>query len=222
MSRTEPGSSWRCLLTSPNLPARLLLVDDHPIVREGLRAYLALQPGLEVVAEAADVTGALSRIRDTKPDLVLLDVKLEGENGLSLLAKLHETEGAPRVLLLTSFLDEDYLREALRLGAAGYLLKRAGQGALIDGVRAALRGERVLDPAAAALLPTLGDDPLKRLTPRETEVLGLLAEGLSNKAVAKRLGVGEKTVKTHVSSLLSKLELKDRTQAALYAQGRQV
>jgi len=209
-------------LTSPNLPARLLLVDDHPIVREGLRAYLALQPGLEVVAEAADVTGALSRIRDTKPDLVLLDVKLEGENGLSLLAKLHETEGAPRVLLLTSFLDEDYLREALRLGAAGYLLKRAGQGALIDGVRAALRGERVLDPAAAALLPTLGDDPLKRLTPRETEVLGLLAEGLSNKAVAKRLGVGEKTVKTHVSSLLSKLELKDRTQAALYAQGRQV
>lgn len=207
-------------MTSPNPPARLLLVDDHPIVREGLRAYLALQPGLEVVAEAADVTGALSLIGDTKPDLVLLDVELEGENGLSLLSKLHETEAAPRVLLLTSFLDEDYLREALRLGAAGYLLKRAGQGALVDGIRAALRGERVLDPAAAALLPTLGDDPLKRLTPRETEVLGLLAEGLSNKAVAKRLGVGEKTVKTHVSSLLSKLELKDRTQAALYAQGR--
>ena len=201
-------------------PARLLLVDDHPIVREGLRAYLALQPGLVVVAEAADVTEALARIEEAKPDLVLLDVKLEGENGLTLLSKLRETEVAPRVLLLTSFLDEDYLREALRLGAAGYLLKRAGQGALVDGIRAALRGERVLDPAAAALLPTLGDDPLKRLTPRETEVLGLLVEGLSNKAVAKRLGVGEKTVKTHVSSLLSKLELKDRTQAALYAQGR--
>jgi len=209
-------------LTSPNPPARLLLVDDHPIVREGLRAYLALQPGLEVVAEAADVVGALSLIGDTKPDMVLLDVKLEGESGLSLLSKLHETEAAPRVLLLTSFLDEDYLREALRLGAAGYLLKRAGQGALVDGIRAALRGERVLDPAAAALLPTLGDDPLKRLTPRETEVLGLLAEGLSNKAVAKRLGVGEKTVKTHVSSVLAKLELKDRTQAALYARGREV
>ncbi len=203
-------------------PARLLLVDDHPIVREGLRAYLALQPGLEVVAEAADVTEALRQVEKTKPDLVLLDVKLEGESGLSLLAELRRTEGAPRVLLLTSFLDEDYLREALRLGAAGYLLKRAGQGALVDGIRAALRGERILDPAAAALLPTLGDDPLKRLTPRETEVLGLLAEGLSNKAVAKRLGVGEKTVKTHVSSVLAKLELKDRTQAALYARGRRL
>lgn len=202
-------------------PARLLLVDDHPIVREGLRAYLALQPGLVVVAEAAGVSEALARIEETEPDLVLLDVKLEGENGLSLLAELCRTKDAPKVLFLTSFLDEDYLREALRLGAAGYLLKRAGQGALLDGVRAALRGERPLDPAAAALLPTLGDDPLKRLTPREFEVLGLLAEGMTNKALAKRLGVGEKTVKTHVSSLLAKLELRDRTQAALYAQTRQ-
>jgi len=201
--------------------ARILLVDDHPIVREGLRAYLALQPGFTVVAEAAGVSEALVHIKETKPDLVLLDVKLEGENGLSLLSELHKAENAPKILLLTSFLDEDYLREALRLGAAGYLLKRAGQGALLDGVRAALRGERPLDPAAAALLPTLGDDPLKRLTPRELEVLGLLAEGMTNKALAKRLGVGEKTVKTHVSSLLAKLELKDRTQAALYAQARQ-
>lgn len=201
--------------------ARILLVDDHPIVREGLRAYLALQPGFTVVAEAGSVPEALVHIKETKPDLVLLDVKLEGENGFSLLSELYRTKDAPKVLLLTSFLDEDYLREALRLGAAGYLLKRAGQGALLDGVRAALRGERVLDPAALALVPTLGDDPLKRLTPRELEVLGLLAEGMTNKALAKRLGVGEKTVKTHVSSLLAKLELKDRTQAALYAQTRQ-
>jgi len=201
--------------------ARLLLVDDHPIVREGLRAYLALQPGLEVVAEAGSVAEALARLDEARPDLVLLDVKLEGESGLSLLAELRRRESAVRVLLLTSFLDEDYLREALRLGAAGYLLKRAGQGALLDGVRAALRGERALDPAAAALVPTLGDDPLGRLTPRELEVLDLLAEGLSNKAVAKRLGVGEKTVKTHVSSLLGKLGVRDRTGAALYARGRQ-
>jgi len=200
--------------------ARLLLVDDHPIVREGLRAYLALQPGLVVVAEAGSVAEALARLDETRPDLVLLDVKLEGESGLSLLSKLRQRESATKVLLLTSFLDEDYLREALRLGAAGYLLKRAGQGALVDGIRAALRGERVLDPAAAALLPTLGDDPLQQLTPRELEVLKLLAEGLANKAVAKRLGIGEKTVKTHVSSLLAKLGLKDRTQAALYAQAR--
>lgn len=207
---------------------RVLLVDDHPLVREGLRAYLALHPELEVVAEAASVSEALTCIRELAPELVLLDVQLGGklgghrdaESGLELLSALQGAERAPKVVVLTSFLDADYLREALRLGAAGYLLKRAGQGALLDGVRAALRGERALDPAAAALLPTLRDDPLRRLTARELEVLALLAEGLSNKAVAKRLGVGEKTVKTHVSSILAKLELKDRTQAALYAQGR--
>ena len=203
-------------------PARILLVDDHPIVREGLRAYLSLQPGFIISGEAESVPQALALLEQTNPDLVLLDVQLEGQSGLSLLETLQPRENAPRVLLLTSFLDEDYLREALRLGAAGYLLKRAGQGALLDGIRAALRGERVLDPAAAALLPTLQDDPLKRLTPRERTVLELLAEGLSNKAVAKRLDVGEKTVKTHVSSVLAKLGVKDRTQAALYAKSRQL
>ena len=208
-------------------PARILLVDDHPIVREGLRAYLSLQPGLAVVGEAESVPQALALLEQTNPDLVLLDVQLEGQSGLSLLETLQlktlrTQDKAPRVLLLTSFLDEDYLREALRLGAAGYLLKRAGQGALLDGIRAALRGERSLDPAAAALLPTLRDDPLKRLTPRERTVLKLLTEGLSNKAVAKRLDVGEKTVKTHVSSVLAKLGVKDRTQAALYAKSRQL
>ncbi len=202
--------------------ARLLLVDDHPIVREGLRAYLSLQPGLTVVGEAESVPEALELLSQTNPDLILLDVQLEGENGLSLLATLLKREVAPKVLLLTSFLDEDYLREALRLGAAGYLLKRAGQGTLLDGIRAALRGERPLDPAAVALLPALQDDPLKRLTPREHTVLELLAEGLSNKAIAKRLNVGEKTVKTHVSSVLAKLGVKDRTQAALYAQSRRL
>ena len=198
-----------------------MLVDDHPIVREGLRAYLAQQEGLNVVAEAGSVAEALEQLTEIKPDLILLDVRLEGENGLTLLAELRRRESPVRVLLLTSFLDEDYLREALRLGASGYLLKRAGQGALVDGVRAALRGERALDPAAAALLPGLHDDPVQRLTPRELEVLTLLAEGLSNKALAKRLNVGEKTVKTHVSSVLAKLGLKDRTQAALFAQARQ-
>jgi DNA-binding NarL/FixJ family response regulator len=201
-------------------PARLMLVDDHPIVREGLRAYLGQQEGLTVVSEVASVAAALTELGTTHPDLILLDVQLDGESGLTLLAELRRREENVRVLLLTSFLDEDYLREALRLGASGYLLKRAGQGVLLDGIRAALRGERPLDPAAAALLPTLHDDPLAELTPRERDVLTLLAEGLSNKALAKRLGVGEKTIKTHVSSILAKLNLKDRTQAALYAQSR--
>jgi DNA-binding NarL/FixJ family response regulator len=201
-------------------PARLMLVDDHPIVREGLRAYLGQQEGLTVVSEVASVAAALTELGTTHPDLILLDVQLDGESGLTLLAELRRREENVRVLLLTSFLDEDYLREALRLGASGYLLKRAGQGVLLDGIRAALRGERLLDPAAAALLPTLHDDPLAELTPRERDVLTLLAEGLSNKALAKRLGVGEKTIKTHVSSILAKLNLKDRTRAALYAQSR--
>jgi DNA-binding NarL/FixJ family response regulator len=201
-------------------PARLMLVDDHPIVREGLRAYLGQQEGLTVVSEVASVAAALTELGTTHPDLILLDVQLDGESGLTLLVELRRREENVRVLLLTSFLDEDYLREALRLGASGYLLKRAGQGVLLDGIRAALRGERLLDPAAAALLPTLHDDPLAELTPRERDVLTLLAEGLSNKALAKRLGVGEKTIKTHVSSILAKLNLKDRTQAALYAQSR--
>lgn len=201
-------------------PARLLIVDDHPVVRGGLRAYLALFGDLEVVGEAGNAAEALMAVRTHPPDLVLLDLKLPDTDGLHLLPTLkHEAPGT-RVVILTSFLDEDYLREALRLGASGYLLKHAGQGALLDGVRAALRGERPLDPAAAALLPGLEEDPLGRLTPRERDVLSLLAEGLANKAIAARLGVAEKTVKTHVSSLLSKLALKDRVQAALYAKSR--
>lgn len=207
-------------MVAKTAPARLVIVDDHPIVRGGLRAYLGFVGGLEVVGEAGSAEEALEVVRTHAPDLVLLDLKLPGTDGLHLLPLLKREAPGTRVLVLTSFLDEDYLREALRLGASGYLLKHAGQGALLDGVRAALRGERPLDPAATAMLAGLREDPLESLTPREREVLARLAQGMSNKAIAARLGVAEKTIKTHVSSVLGKLGFKDRVQAALYAKMR--
>lgn len=209
-------------MTSPPAPARIVIVDDHPIVRRGLRGYLELYSELQVVGEAGSVAEALTTIAHTRPDLVLLDVQLPGEDGLKVLRVLQSEHNAPKVLVLTSFLDEDYLKGALRHGAVGYVLKHAGQQQLLDSVRAALRGERPLDPAAAALLAQTRDDPLPTLTPREREVLALLAEGLANKAIARRLNVAEKTVKTHVSSVLAKLGVRDRVQAALYARSRRL
>lgn len=200
--------------------ARLVIVDDHPIVREGLKAYLELQGDLEVVAEAGSVREALERIATHDPDLVLLDLQLPDASGLKVLADLANVSKCPKVLVLTSFLDEDYLREALRAGAAGYVVKHAGPAKLVDSVRAALRGELPLDPGAVKLLAQERDDPLDALTPREREVLALLAEGKSNKRIARELDIVEKTVKSHVSSILAKLGCKDRLQAALYLQRR--
>lgn len=200
--------------------ARLVVIDDHPIVRDGLKTYLSLQRDLEVVGEAGSTAEGLERVRETAPDLVLLDLQLPGEGGLELLPKLAALERPPKVLILTSFLDEEMLREALRLGASGYLLKHAGPSALLDGIRASLRGELPLDPGAVKLLARPQADPLAGLTPREREVLGLIGRGMSNKAIGQRLGIAEKTVKNHVSNLLAKLELNDRLQAALYARER--
>lgn len=199
------------------MPLRLLIVDDHPVVREGLKAFLGLYADLEVVGEAGGGEEALSRSGELSPDLVLLDLQLSDGNGLSLLPLLLGLPKPPKVLVLTSFLEEDRLRQALSLGASGYLLKHAGPAALLDGIRAAARGEMPLDPAAVRLLARPALNPLRALTPKEREVLSRLAQGMSNKAIAQVLGVSEKTVKTHVSNLLAKLNLKSRTQAALFA-----
>ena len=200
---------------------RLVIIDDHPIVREGLKAFLELQ-SFEVVGEAGDAVSGLERVIETQPELVLLDVQLPGENGLRLLPKLLSLASSPRVLILTSFLEEDYLREALRLGASGFLVKHSGPDRLADALRAALRGELPLDPEAVRMLAQPFDDPLKELTLREREVLEHLAEGMSNKRIASTLGIAEKTVKVHVSSILAKLGVKDRVQAALYARERRL
>ena len=202
------------------LVSTLLIIDDHPVVREGLKAFLNLQSDLEVIGEAGELQEGLERVISLQPDLVLLDLEFANGNGLSLLPKLRALEPPPRVLVLTSFLDEDYVRRVIQGGAAGFLVKHAGPEKLLDGVRAVIRGEMTLDPGAVTLLAQPFDDPLRDLTAREREVLALVSEGLSNKQIAQRLEVAEKTVKTHVSSVLAKLRVKGRTQAALYAKER--
>lgn len=197
--------------------ARLAILDDHPVVREGLKAFLNLQSDLEVVGEAGELQPGLEMVRCLKPDLVLLDLEFPEGSGLSILPDLRAVEPSPRVLILTSFLDEAYVRGAVQQGAAGFLIKHAGPDRLLDGVRAALRGEVAFDLGALKVLAQPFDDPLQDLTTREREVLALIAAGMSNKQIAEKLTVAEKTVKTHVSNMLAKLGVRDRTQAALYA-----
>ena len=199
--------------------ARVMIVDDHPIVRDGLKTYLSLQGDLEVVGEAGDAREALAVARTTRPDLVLLDLRLASGTALALIPELKELRPPPRVVILSSYLEAGVVDEALRLGANGYLLKHVGPGTLVDGLRAALRGEVVLDPAAAELVGKATASPLAALSDREREVLACIVDGMTNKQAALALGISEKTVKTHVSHLLAKLGVRDRTQAAVLGVG---
>ena len=201
-------------MTSPPDPVRVLIVDDHPAVRRGLRTFLELADGLEVIGEAADGPTALELIAQTSPDVVLLDMLLPGMDGVEVLHELRERALACRVLVVTSY--PDRMPAAIRAGARGYLSQDVDPPALVAAVRSIAAGHLLLDPSAAdALLsaPTAGET----LTARERDVLALLAEGRSNREIARALTVSEKTVKTHVSSILFKLGLADRTQAAVYA-----
>lgn len=196
---------------------RLLIVDDHPIVREGLKAFLELQDDLEIVGEADSLEEAQRLAEQSQLDLILLDVQLPDGNALSSLTTFKRLAPNAKIIILTSFLDDHYVRDALRLGASGYVLKHSGPNALLDYIRAALRGEIPLDPSAVKVLATPDIDPLAELTPREREVLELITQGLSNKQIAGRMSVTEKTVKTHATSVFAKLNVRDRTQAALLA-----
>jgi NarL family two-component system response regulator LiaR len=198
----------------------VLVVDDHEVVREGLRAFLELQDGIEVAGEATDGEEAIAVAERLDPDVVLMDLVMPRLDGLGAMRELRARVPRARVIVLTSFLDDDKLLPALRAGAAGYLLKNAPPPELARAVRAAHAGEALLDPVVAArLVETLaGDgDPLDRLTPREREVLELIGRGFPNKRIARRLEVSEKTVKTHVGHVLAKLGVTDRTQAAVVA-----
>ena len=196
------------------MATRVLIVDDHPVVRAGLRAFLDLQNDFEVVAEAGSLSEARERARESAPDLILLDLQLPDGSGLTL---IDELVAIGRVLVLTSFLDEGKVRQALRRGASGYLLKHAGPNALLDKVRAALRGEMPLDPEAVRALASPTTDPLADLTRREHQVLALMAQGWSNKRIAVHLSISEKTVKTHAGHIFAKLGVDDRLQAVLVA-----
>jgi DNA-binding NarL/FixJ family response regulator len=204
----------------PEATIRVLIADDHPVVRQGLRTYLELQPGIEVAGEAGGGIEAAAQAQRLAPDVVLLDMVMPGGDGLEALRRIRAAERAPRVVMLTSFPADERVLEAMRAGAAGYLLKDAEPSELVAAIRAVHAGGSPLHPDAAARL--VGE--LRRpgpaapdLTARERDVLALLARGLANKAIAQRLSLSEKTVKAHVSAILRKLDVTDRTQAALRA-----
>jgi two-component system, NarL family, response regulator LiaR len=202
----------------------VLIVDDHAVVREGLRNFLELQDGIEVVGEAADGRQALAAAAELSPDVILMDLVMPVLDGVETMRELHGRGSSSRVIVLTSFLDDERLLPAIQAGAAGYLLKDVEPSELARAIRAAHDGEAIIDPTAAARLVraiaegsrATAQEP-ERLTRRERDVLELIARGRSNKRIAFELDISEKTVKTHVGHVLAKLGVSDRTQAALLA-----
>jgi DNA-binding NarL/FixJ family response regulator len=203
-------------------PVRVVIVDDHPVVRRGLRAFLETQPGIEVVGEAGDGKEALRVVATREPDLVLLDLHLPDASGSELIPEMRGWNPEVKVLVLTGFAARHEVVPAIQAGADGYLLKDADPDQLADAIRELASGRTVYAQEAAAALSAYvsGGDPsesLAGLTPREREVLSGLGQGWSNARLAEELFVSEKTVKSHVSAVLRKLGLNDRTQAALFA-----
>lgn len=198
---------------------RILIVDDHSVVRRGLRQFLQLDPDLEVVGEARDGAEALERAQELRPDVVLMDLLMPVMDGVTATAAIRREMPDTEVLALTSVLEDEKVVDAVRAGAIGYLLKDTEDDALCRSIKAAAAGQVQLAPEAAVRLMRdvrTTDEP-EGLTDRETDVLRLLAEGKANKEIARVLGIGERTVKSHVSSILAKLGVQSRTQAALYA-----
>lgn len=202
-------------------PIKVLLVDDHQVVRRGLRTFLEVQDDIEVVGEASDGAEGVARAEELKPDVVLMDVKMPGMDGVEALRRLRELDNPARVLIVTSFTEQRTVVPALRAGAAGYVYKDVDPDALAGAIRSVHAGHILLQPEVAGALLSQevnsGQGRGGSLTEREREVLGLIADGRSNREIARALVLSEKTVKTHVSNILMKLDLADRTQAALWA-----
>ncbi len=198
---------------------RILIVDDHQVVRRGLKTYLELERDLEVVGEAADGRFAVQEYVRLKPDVTLLDLQMEPLSGLDALREIRQLDGTARIVVLTSFLDASHVMPAIEAGANGYLLKTADPDAIVEAVRSAFVGRTTYDPEAMRVLADgiMHRSNRQQLTSREMEVLRLIAQGKSNQEIGDVLYIGLKTVKTHVSSILAKLNLNDRTQAAVYA-----
>ncbi len=199
---------------------RVLVADDHGVLRDGLGRVIAGQPDLELVGSAADGAEAVELARTTSPDVVLMDLEMPVLDGIEATRRLMAGSPAPVVLVLTSFSDRQRLLGALDAGAVGYLLKDASAEDVVRGIRAAAAGGSPLDPRAARSLleAQSAPDPLAGLSNREREVLGLLLEGLPNKLIARRLGISEKTVKTHLTSVFRTIGVTDRVQAVLWAE----
>ncbi len=205
---------------------RVLLVDDHAMVRRGLRDFLGLFDDLEVIGEAADGHAAVAETSRLRPDVVLMDLRLPGQDGIAATTRLKANEPDVEVVALTGFDDEDRVMAAIESGASGFLLKDAEADDIAAAIRSAHRGELYLDPAVAGVVarrlrrpepPSDGDGEALGLTPREVDVLRLVARGMPNRAIGDALGITERTARTHVSNILAKLGLTSRTQAALFA-----
>jgi len=202
----------------------ILLVDDHALVRSGVRAYLETQPELVVVAEAGSGQEAVQQAAEYAPDVVLMDLVMPGMDGVEATRRVREASPRTQVVVLTSFHEDTHIFPAIKAGAISYLLKDIGPAELAEAIRAAARGEAILHPKVAARLMqelrgnrTQAINPYTELSEREQEVLRLIAEGMSNAEMAEKLVLSEKTVKSHVSNILNKLHLADRTQAAVFA-----
>ena len=203
---------------------RVLIADDHPIVRQGLRTIVTVQPDMELVAEATNGQEAVDLAQKTQPDVMIMDLKMPIKDGLTAIKEIGQLLPSTPILVLTSFPDDSNVFEAIKAGAAGFLLKDSPPEQLLDAIRTVYAGESALHPSIArklmqeikqpAQLPP-SEDPL---TPRELEILQCLAQGLSNREIAMELSISTRTVTTHITNILDKLHLANRTQAALYAQ----
>lgn len=206
----------------PDAPIRVFLLDDHELIRRGIADLLHTQRDITVVGEAGTVSEALERLPASMPDVALLDARLPDGSGIDVCRDIRSAHPGVRCVMLTSYDDNDALFAAVMAGAAGYLLKEIKGNSLIDAVRQVAAGRSLLDPAVTERLLTRlregepRDERLESLTDREREILGLIADGMSNRQIAERLFLAEKTVKNYVSALLTKLGMERRTQAAVY------
>ena len=200
----------------------MLIAEDHAIVRAGLKALIATEPGLEVIGDVSNGLEAVAQARALRPDVILMDLSMPHMDGINATREIKSEHPGARILVLTSFIEDDKVFAAIKAGALGYLLKESSPDDLLRGIRAVHRGESWLHPAIAAKLirdlQAPQNVPLKEpLTERELEIIKLVAQGLANKEIANRLEIAERTVRTHVSNILEKLHLANRTQATLYA-----
>lgn len=206
-----------------NKTIRILIADDHAVVREGLRALLSTEPGMELVGEAADGVEAVSKALTLQPDIMLLDLMMPRKDGIAVLSEIKTAQPAMPVVVLTSFAEDEKVFGAIKGGAQGYLLKDSSPRELLDAIRAVYRGESSLHPAIARKViqelnrPSPLPPTQEPLTEREVDVLRHVARGLPNEEIAQELTISERTVRTHITNILAKLHLANRTQAALYA-----